>query len=308
MLNAEYQQAVQLLLRLVPAVFATDAFALKGGTAINLFLSPVSRLSVDLDLIFLPLGLSREEALAAIGAELDGVRERASAMGLAARAPRRLAGDDTQLLVSDGQTEVKIEVNQIFRGTVLPPRMVDLHPTAQEMFATDVTARLAADAEVYAGKAVAALDRQHPRDLFDVWVRSQIGGYGSGDLDVFAVYLAGHNRPPHEILAGRDKPLEDLYVSSLLGMTPGDIPSVDELDGTRRQLRRDLLQLLSPKAREFLVSFFALDPTWGALPFADLQRLPALQWKLHNLEKFRSRRPADFEAQNEALNDLLGPS
>ena len=58
-LSADYQQAVQLLLRLVPTVFSTDAFALKGGTAINLFLSPVSRLSVDLDLVFLPLGLSR---------------------------------------------------------------------------------------------------------------------------------------------------------------------------------------------------------------------------------------------------------
>ena len=45
-LSADYQQAVQLLLRLVPTVFATDAFALKGGTAINLFLSPVSRRSL----------------------------------------------------------------------------------------------------------------------------------------------------------------------------------------------------------------------------------------------------------------------
>lgn len=208
MLTTDCQRAVQLLLRLVPTVFASDAFALKGGTAINLFLSPVNRLSVDLDLVFVPLGLPREVALAAIGTELDGIRERAAALGLSVRAPRRLTGDDTQLLISDGQTEVKIEVNQIFRGTVLPPHMMALHPTAQEMFATNVTARLAADAEVYAGKAVAALDRQHPRDLFDVWIRNQHGGYTSSDLDVFAIYLAGHNRPPHEILAGRDKPLE----------------------------------------------------------------------------------------------------
>ena len=106
-LSADYQQAVQLLLRLVPTVFSTDAFALKGGTAINLFLSPVSRLSVDLDLVFLPLGLSRGEALAAIDSELDGVRERAAATGLVVRAPGRLTGEDTLLLVSDGLTEVK---------------------------------------------------------------------------------------------------------------------------------------------------------------------------------------------------------
>jgi hypothetical protein len=122
MLTADYQRAVQLLLRLVPPVFATEAFALKGGTAINLFMAPVSRLSVDLDLVFLPLVLSRDEALAAISNELHGVRERATSIGLSVRAPRRITGDDTQLLVSDGQVEVKIEVNQIFRGSVLPPR------------------------------------------------------------------------------------------------------------------------------------------------------------------------------------------
>ena len=193
MLIADYQRAVQLLLRLVPPVFATEAFALKCGTAINLFMAPVSRLSVDLDLVFLPLGLSRDEALASISSELDGVRERAASIGLGVRAPRRLTGDDTQLLVSDGQMEVKIEVNQIFRGSVLPPRMVDLHPTAQDLFATSVTARLIATSEIYAGKAVAALDRQHPRDLFDVWVRDQEGG---GALRLDGEHFGGHLDSP----------------------------------------------------------------------------------------------------------------
>lgn len=305
MLSADYQRAVQLLLRLVPIVFTSDVFALKGGTAINLFMSPVSRLSVDLDLVFLPLGLPRDEALAEISREFESVRERVEASSLTVRAPRRIAGDDTQLLVSDGRTEVKIEVNQVFRGSVLPARMLHLHPTAEEMFATQVVARLLANAEVYAGKAVAALDRQHPRDLFDVWIRNHAGGYSSSDLDVFAVYLAGHNRPPHEILAGRDKPLTDLYASSLVGMSSGNTPSVEELDDTRRQFRRDVIRRMSPQARKFLTSFFALDPVWDALPFAGFEQLPALQWKQRNLEIFRARRPHDFEAQYQALDRLL---
>lgn len=305
MLNADYQRAVQLLLHIVPAVFATDAFALKGGTAINLFLTPVTRLSVDLDLVFLPLGLTRAEALQAISDELDGVRERMTAMGLTVRAPRRLAGDDTQLLVSDGLTEVKIEVNQVFRGTVLPARKASLHPAAQDMFATHVTARLLTEPEVYAGKAVAALDRQHPRDLFDVWVRNQSGGYTSSDLDVFAIYLAGHNRPPHEVLAGRDKPLEYLYVSSLVGMVASGMPSVEELDRTRRHLRVDVLDRMSSDARVFLLSFFTLAPIWSALPFTGLDQLPALQWKQQHLEKFRRQRPADYEQQLQELSALL---
>jgi len=179
MLSAGYQQAVQLLLRLVPMAFASDAFALKGGTAINLYLSAVPRLSVDLDLVFLPLGLARDEALAAIGVELDEVRERATASGLRVRSTRQIVGDDRQLLVSDGEIEVKVEVNQIFRGSVLPPLIVSLHPAAEEMFATDVAARLLAPSEVYAGKAVAALDRQHPRDLFHVWMHNQSSGFAA---------------------------------------------------------------------------------------------------------------------------------
>jgi len=127
----------------------------------------------------------------------------------------------------------------------------------------------------------------------------------SSDLDVFAVYLAGHNRPPHEILAGRDKPLADLYATSLVGMSSGKTASVEELDETRRQLRRDVVRRMSPQARKFLTSFFALDPVWDALPVAGLEQLPALQWKQRNLEVFRARRPRDFAAQYEALNRLL---
>ena len=76
--------------------------------------------------------------LEAIGDKLDGVRERAIAAGLRVRTTRQIAGDDRQLLVSDSETEVKVEVNQVFRGSVLPPRIVSLHPAAEEMFATDV--------------------------------------------------------------------------------------------------------------------------------------------------------------------------
>lgn len=91
-------------------------------------------------------------------------------------------------------------------------------------------------------------------------------------------------------------------------MISGRTPSVEELDETRRQLRRDVLDRMTPHARAFLTSFFGLSPAWDALPFAGLERLPALQWKLHNLQKFRRRRPADFAAQHDELSQLLGPS
>ena len=69
-MNADYVRTVQLLLAVAPAVFDTTAFAMKGGTALNLFVQDMPRLSVDIDVVFVPYGLPRQEALNAISAEL----------------------------------------------------------------------------------------------------------------------------------------------------------------------------------------------------------------------------------------------
>ncbi|TCQ91865.1 nucleotidyltransferase AbiEii toxin of type IV toxin-antitoxin system [Rahnella sp. JUb53] len=57
-----YYRQVQLLLQLLPFIAKHDCFALKGGTAINLFIRNFPRLSVDIDLVYLPV-LDREESL-----------------------------------------------------------------------------------------------------------------------------------------------------------------------------------------------------------------------------------------------------
>ena len=56
------------------------------------------------------------------------------------------------------------------------------------------------EAELYAGKLCAALDRQHPRDLFDVHILLKGAGVASPIRRAFTVYLAAHNRPMHELL------------------------------------------------------------------------------------------------------------
>ena len=305
MLTDDYQRTVTLLLRLVPLVFASDAFAMKGGTAINLYLSAMPRLSVDIDLTFLPLGLPREDALRAITAELDGIRTRATRAGLTVREPGSLSGQDAQLLVSNSDVEVKVEVNQVFRGSVLPPRLVDLHPVAAEVFGVDAPARLLAPAEVYAGKTLAALDRQHPRDLFDMWKKNKTAEVTADDLDVFAIYLAGHNRTPHELLAGQDKPLDVLYESALAGMTTDPLPPLSELLDTRDRLRSDVRERMSTQARAFLLGFFNLAPDWTLLPFPVAAELPALQWKLRNLAVFQRQRPDDFTRHLDQLTQAL---
>ncbi len=305
MLSPNYQSAVELLLRVVPLVFQTETFALKGGTAINLYLTAAPRLSVDLDLVFLPTDIPREQALSAITDELSALQARVITAGLRARSLGQVIGQDRQLLVSDGKAEIKIEVNQVFRGSALPPTSLDLHPKAQALFEVSAPARLLDSREIYAGKVVAALDRQHPRDLFDIWSRNQSSSFTSDDIDLVSVYIAGHNRPPHEILASRNKPLQLSYENSFVGMTADLPPAVQTLADTREDLRRTVRSLMSPQARQFLTTFFACEPEWGALPFTQLSGLPALQWKLQNLELFRSRRPQEFRRHNDQLAAIL---
>lgn len=65
-MNAVYLQTAKMMTQVAPLVFVDDTFALKGGTAINLFVHDMPRLSVDLDLVFRDHSLPREEALARI--------------------------------------------------------------------------------------------------------------------------------------------------------------------------------------------------------------------------------------------------
>src|ERR1700749_4235832 len=67
-----YRRQVTLLLRLLPFVANEKCFALKGGTAINLFVRDLPRLSVDIDLTYLPVH-GRADSLAAITAALQRI-------------------------------------------------------------------------------------------------------------------------------------------------------------------------------------------------------------------------------------------
>ena len=61
-MNQVYLDSARLLTRVAPLVLVDDTFALKGGTAINLFVRNMPRLSVDLDLVFPDHTLPREPA------------------------------------------------------------------------------------------------------------------------------------------------------------------------------------------------------------------------------------------------------
>jgi len=304
-MDKAYADTVRLLLAIAPEVFANDIFAMKGGTAINLFVQDMPRLSVDIDVVHLPRQVPREAALRAIDEELTAVAKRAQPLGMQARLIRSKDLGDTKLIVENESSQVKIEVNVVFRGTVLPAERRPLSVRTADRFGVEFEVPILAADELYAGKLVAALDRQHPRDLFDVWRLFESGGITAGMVECFVVYLAGHNRPIHEVLFGNDKDIAAEYDRAFSGMTEVAVPLETLLDA-RARLRRELPGRLSAAHRQFLAGLARAQPDWSLVQCPHVAELPALRWKLSNLETFRKRRPDDFAAQVEALEAGFG--
>jgi len=172
-MNQQYVDTVRLLLAVAPVVFRSPRFALKGGTALNLFAHDMPRLSVDIDVVFTDHALNREDALRAIAADLKAAKSTISALGFRAHLPTAKGGENVKLLVEGNGQQIKVEVNFVLRGTVLPVTQRPLVSRAQEIFTTDIVLPVLDLAELYGGKLVAAMDRQHPRDMFDVFANAE---------------------------------------------------------------------------------------------------------------------------------------
>lgn len=295
-----YADTVRLLLAVAPIVFSGDLFAMKGGTAINLFVRDMPRLSVDIDVVYLPRDVPREDAIRAIQLELTAIAQRAAVLRLRTRLIGARDQRETKLIVGNDVAQVKVEVNLVFRGTVLPVERRVLSTRTADLFGVEFDVPVLAPDELYAGKLVAALDRQHPRDLFDVWQLYESGGISDGMVECFVIYLAGHNRPVHEVLFGNDKDIAAEYDRAFVGMTEVEC-SLKTLLDTRMRLKEELPRRLSERHKQFLAGLSRATPDWSLLQCAHVAQLPALRWKLGNLETFRERRPAEFARQLELL-------
>lgn len=303
-MDKAYADTVRLLLQVAPDVFTNDIFAMKGGTAINLFVRDMPRLSVDIDVVYTPWQIPREEALASIAGELGNIAARLSKIGLITRKVMSKDIGDTKLLIENAASQVKVEVNVVFRGTVLPPERRALAPRTADMFSVELELPVLAAAELYGSKLVAAMDRQHPRDLFDVWQLFESDGLSDSAVECFVTYLAGHNRPTHEVLFGNEKNIADEYQNNFVGMTSESV-SLDVLLSTRARLLAELPQRLTNNQRQFLIGLTRAEPDWSLLRCPHAEELPALRWKLANLKTFQKRRPEDFERQARALEAQL---
>jgi hypothetical protein len=303
-MNKAYIETVRLLLDAAPVIFETTVFAMKGGTAINLFVQDMPRLSVDIDVVYINHRTSREEALKSISVALETTRNRLAQIGLEAEITATKEGDEIKLFIHRGRNQVKVEVNHVFRGTVLPVENRRLGNEAQRLFTTEIVVPILSTPELYGSKLVAALDRQHPRDLFDVHGMFQQIGLTPETVECFVCYLAGHNRPVHEVLFSRDQDMSQAFENEFTGMTRSAI-TLDELNVTRRRLREALPAMLTVDHRRFLLGLVAGQPKWHLMKCAHLAELPAIRWKLQNLAKLQKTNSRKFTQQIEALRERL---
>jgi predicted nucleotidyltransferase component of viral defense system len=284
-LSERFQRQVSLLIETMPFVAAEADFALKGGTAINLFIRDMPRLSVDIDLTYLPVA-PRPESLTAIDAAM---KRMAIAIRKGLRGARVIEVLNvreqivTKLTVQRTGAQIKIEVTPVLRGCVFAPEMRTVSQGVEEAFGF-AQIQVVSFADLYAGKIMAALDRQHPRDLFDI--RDLLANEGiSDDLRrAFIFYLISHDRPISEVLIPRRKDIAQEFARGFDGMTAEPV-ALDDLLVARETLIGTMAGNMPDPHKQFLLSFKRGTPDWALLGVDGAEDLPAVKWKQLNLDK-----------------------
>lgn len=244
------------------------------------------RLSVDIDLTYLPI-CARDTALTDIRTSLAAIAEalRRTVPGVHVRL---VESDAPKRLLDQSGARNKVEPSVVIRGSLMPPVESALCLAAQESYELFVEVSRLDSAELYGGKICAALDRQHPRDLFDIMHLQAAGPISDQIRQAFVAYLAGHRRPISELLMPNSKAIKDLFANHFVGMTDEPVELAD-LEDARKQLFEWAATALSENERRFLLSIKQSEPDWTLLPFEGLDQWPAIQWKLHNIRQMSAR-------------------
>ena len=292
--DRRYTDRVRLLVEILPVLTQEPRFALKGGTAINLFEHDLPRLSVDIDLAWLPVHDYATDArliAEALGRLADVLRARPLQLQVQTSAGE--GGVVTRLVASRGRARVQIETTPVMRGTVHPVRTMVVRSRVEEAFGF-AEAQVLDFADLYAGKLAAALSRQHPRDLFDVGLLLKDERADDMLWRTFLVYLTSSPKPAWEMLAPRvPVDFEVTFETHFKGMTTQPI-EVGALLVAREQLLARVAGWLDTPSRAFLQSVENEQPDFNLIGLAHAAELPGVRRKLHNLaQRTATKRAAD---------------
>lgn len=301
MIETKYIEQVKLLLRILPAIAKIPEFALHGGTAINLFHHNMPRLSVDIDLTFIPFK-KRQSDLNLIKALLKDLSIDLIKIIPGLRIANPVYSDaEYKLFCSLGQSIVKVEVNTIIRGVIDEPEVRLLSEAAQKLFDFYLEMNIVPESQLFGGKIVAALDRQHPRDLFDTWMMLNSKGLTDDIMRGFLFCLLNSNRPVQEILQPILSDQQPALDNHFRGMA-GEAFSYEMFENARESLINLINHSLSIEDKEMIIGFSEGRLVGKAIEW---KHFPGVKWKLLNIEKLKESNPEKFSHQVNLLKELF---
>lgn len=293
-----YKKQAALLLSVLPEVAKETCFALHGGTAINLFVRNMPRLSVDIDLTYVPIE-DRATSLANVAQALERIKTRVETVVPKAHVLHRK--DVAKLQISAQGVDIKLEVNMVGRGTLGVPEKLGLCARAQDEFEAFCAVPVVPLGQLYGGKICAALDRQHPRDLFDVKYLLENEGFSDEVRKGFLLCLLCSDRPMHEIISPNFQDQRSAIENQFAGMSE-EAFTYKEFEDVRISLVKTIHEKLTAEDKRFLLGIKSLAPDWSIY---DFERFPAVEWKLRNLKKLKDTNPEKHRRQYEALKQKL---
>lgn len=291
-----YAERVKLLVEILPTLAEEKRFALKGGTAINLFEHDLPRLSVDIDLTWLPVGeFANDTREISAALEKIAVTLRSGPLRLQVQTSGTEATGVHRLIASRNRARVQIETTPVMRGTVHPVRTMRVRPGVEQAFGF-AEIQVLDFADLYAGKLSAALSRQHPRDLFDMQPLLDDGRLDERLWRTFLVYLTCSPKPAAEMLSPQEpRDFEQTFAAHFQGMTATPVTAGSLMEVRARLLQR-VFELLDAPSRAFLESVEREAPDFTLIGLAHAATLPGVRRKLSNLgQRSAAKRTADYE-------------
>jgi len=158
--------------------------------------------------------------------------------------------------------------------------------------------------ETYGGKICAALDRQHPRDLFDIYQLIDNNELNDDIIKGFVVLLMCANRPLYEIIAPNILDRENIFYTEFQGMT--DIKfTYNQHEETLKYLIDFVQKKLKENYKNILLDFVSLNLNLKILGIPNIEKFPAIKWKMQNLQKLKETNPEKFNKEYQELKKIL---
>src|SRR5574344_1063827 len=211
--------------------------------------------------------------------------------------------NEKKIICNDNFSTVKIEPNYTLRGCINTPQILSVCEKAEELFGYAELPILSKQ-EVYGGKICAALDRQHPRDLFDIFQLIENNELNSEIIKGFVVMLLSANRPINEIINPNILDKKITFDTEFNGMSDIDFTYNQHLE-TLDYLINNVQTKLQRDYKEILLNFVNLNLDLSDIGIPNIEKLSAIQWKLQNLTKLKNKNLDKFNEEYSKLKQVL---